>query len=144
MRSCQGKAGEYLLLYRSLLESYQPQLRCHPASPAESSLHVRRSSPYTAASLRWAQTVKHIRQGEKICRAEQRPPSRHHHEGVRFFHVGPACRQRADTLVTRLSEEHPVLPPRMGEADQLELLTPQRVERVSDTEPLPIAATPSS
>lgn len=109
-----------------------------------STLPIWRNSPYTAASLRCAQTVKHIRQGKKICRAEQRPPSRHHHEGVRFFNIGPARRQRADTLVTRLAEEHPVLTPRMGEADQLELLAPQGVERVSDTEPSPIAAASSS
>ena len=133
-----------LLLHRLLRARCSTTLPCRLASPAESSLQVRRSSPYTAASLRWAQTVKHISQGEKICRAEQRPPSRHHHERVRCFNVGPARRQRADTLVTRLSEEHPVLPPRMGEADQLELLAPQRVERVSDTEPLPIAAALSS
>ena len=112
--------------------------------PAKSPLHIRRSWPYTAGPPRWAQAVEQIRQREQVFGAEQRSPGGCRHEGVRFFDVGPTRRQRSDTLVTGLSEEHPVLPPGVGEADQFVLLAPQWMERVGDTEPLPIAAAPSS
>jgi hypothetical protein len=49
-----------------------------------------------------------------------------------------------DTLVSRLAEEHSVLAPGVSEPDQLVLLALQGVERVDDTEPLPIAAGLSS
>ncbi|MEA2502754.1 MAG: hypothetical protein QOH66_1013 [Actinomycetota bacterium] len=49
-----------------------------------------------------------------------------------------------DTLVTGESEEHSVLAPGVGEADQLELLTVAGMERVGDAESLLIAALSSS
>jgi hypothetical protein len=49
-----------------------------------------------------------------------------------------------DALVTGLAEEHSVLTPGVGEADQLVLLAPVGVERVGDAESLSIAALSSS
>ena len=107
-------------------------------------LHSRRSWPYTATALLGAQAFKEIRHGEQVLGAKHRAPGRHHDERVGHVDVGPARRQRIDTLVIRLAEEHPVLSPGVGEADQLVLLALQGVERMSDTEPLPIAAGVSS
>ena len=90
------------------------------------------------------QAVNQIRQGEQILRAKQRSSGGHHHERVGCFYVGPTRRQRGDTLVSRLAEEHPVPPPGVGEADELVFLVLQRMERVGDTEPLRTAAALSS
>ena len=85
-----------------------------------------------------------IRQGEQIRRAEQRTPGRLRHERVGSFDVGPSRRQRVDTLVSRHPEEHSVLTPGVSEPDQVVLLASQGVERVGDTESLPVAAGLSS
>ena len=48
--------------------------------------------------------------------------------------VGPARRDRVNTLVSGLVEEDPVLAPGVGVGDDLETLTGQGMERVSDAE----------
>jgi len=97
-----------------------------------------------ATPLRRALALEQICQGEQIRRGGQRFARLTAHERVGSFDVGPTRRKRVDTLVSRLAEEHSVLAPSVGEADQLVLLALQRVERVSDTEPLRIAAVLSS
>jgi len=61
-------------------------------------------------------------------------------EWVRAVHVRPARRHRADASLSGLPKEDPVLAPGVGEPDQFKLAPVQRVERVSDTESLRIAA----
>ena len=112
--------------------------------PAESTLHFRHIPPYTTARSQRAQAVEQSGQRKQIGWAEQRPAGRHDYEGIGPFHVGPARRERADTLVSGLAEEHPVLTPGVSEADQLVLLALQRVERMGNTEPLRITAASSS
>lgn len=119
-------------------------MTCRLAFPAEPTLHVRRSSPYTTVPFRRAQILEQTRQGEQVLGSEQRPAGGHDHKEIGLFHVGPGCRKRVDTLTSRLAEEHSVLAPGVGEADQLELLAFQGVERVGDAEPLLIAARLSS
>ena len=115
-----------------------------PWAPAKSRLRTRRSWPYTATTLRRGQALEQIRQSEQILGAKQRPPGGHDDERVGRLYVGPARRQRVDTLITWLAEEHPVLAPGVGEADQLVLLTLQGMERVGDVELPSIAAGSSS
>lgn len=83
-------------------------------------------------------------QGDEILDPETRPPAREDEEGIRTLDVGPACRQRLHPLLPGLPEEDPVLAPRMGVSDQVELLAEQRVERVGHMESLRIAPTGSS
>ena len=64
-----------------------------------------------------------------------RPSGRHDYEGVDSLNIGPESRNRIDTFLSRLSEEHSVLAPGVGVADQLELLAGQRVEGMGNNEP---------
>ena len=83
-------------------------------------------------------------QGDEIPDPEAGPPGREDEEGIRTLDVGPARWHRAHALLAGLPEEHPVLTPRVGEPDEVELLTEQRVERVGHMESLRIAPTRSS
>ncbi len=69
-----------------------------------------------------------------------RPTSGQDKKRVGAIDVRPARWQRADTSFSELPEEDPMLAPRVGKPDQIELPTPQRVERVCNTESLRIAA----
>ena len=53
---------------------------------------------------------------------------------IESLDVCPARRDRVDTLVSWLSEEDAMLAPGVGEADELEPLTSQGMERVDDYE----------
>jgi hypothetical protein len=75
------------------------------------------------------------RQSEQVLDPEASPSSRHGDERVDPLDVGPARRNRMDTFVSWLPEEHPVLAPSVGVAEQLEVLAGQRVEGMGDDEP---------
>ena len=83
-------------------------------------------------------------QGGKILDPEAGPSAGEDEEGVRTLDVGPARRQRLHPLLPGLAEEDPVLAPRMGVSDEVELLAEQRMERVGHMESLRIAPTGSS
>jgi hypothetical protein len=53
---------------------------------------------------------------------------------VDSLNVGPTRRDRVHALVSGLVEEDPVLTPGVGVGDNLETLTGQGMERVSDAE----------
>jgi len=80
-------------------------------------------------------------QPDEILDAETGPSARQDEEGIGTLDVGPACRQRPHPSVTRLPEEHPVLAPRMGIPDEIELASQERMERVGHTKSLRIAPT---
>jgi hypothetical protein len=63
-----------------------------------------------------------------------RPCGREGDDRVDPLDVGPTRRDRVNALVRGLVEEDPVLAPRVGVGDELETLTGQRMERVSDEE----------
>lgn len=75
--------------------------------------------------------------GEEVLDPEVRPAGREGEEGVHSFHVGPTRRQRMDPLFSGPAEEHPMLPPAVGVAEQLELLAGEGMERVGDYESSP-------
>jgi hypothetical protein len=81
---------------------------------------------------------------EQVLGPEPRPTGGQDEERVWTVDVRPTRRQRADASLARFPEEDPVLTPRVGEPEQLELLTPQRMERVRDLESLRIVAVASS
>ena len=62
------------------------------------------------------------------------PPRPHDDHGVGPLDIRPAGRDRTNTLVPEPSEENPVLPPVVGEADQLEALAEEGVEGMDDYE----------
>ena len=75
-------------------------------------------------------------QGDEILDPEPGPPAGEDEERIRTLDVGPACRHRAHPLLPGLPEEDPVLAPRVGVSDEVELLAEQRMERVGHTESL--------
>jgi hypothetical protein len=83
-------------------------------------------------------------QGDEILDPEAGPPAGEDEEGIRTLDIGPACRQRLHPLLPGLPEEDPVLAPRMGVSDEVELLGEQRMERVGHMESLRIAPTGGS
>ena len=91
-----------------------------------------------------AQLPQQLGQEQQILNPEAGPPSRQDEEWVRPLHVRPAGRQRTDTGVLLLAEEHPVLAPAVGVSDQLELPAGQRVEWVDYSESPRIVAMGSS
>jgi len=80
-------------------------------------------------------------QGGEILDPEARPSAGDDEEGIGTLDVGPASRQRLHPDVTGLPEEDPVLTPRMGVSDEIELAAQERMERVGHTKPLRIAPT---
>ena len=88
--------------------------------------------------------VEEADQGDEILDPEAGPPAGEDEEGIRTLDVGPARWQRAHALLAGLPEEDPVLTPRVGVPDEVELLAEQRVERVGHMESLRIAPTRSS
>jgi hypothetical protein len=80
-------------------------------------------------------------QGDKILDPEAGPPTGEDEERVRTLDIGPAGRQRAHPHVAGLAEEDPVLTPRVGIPDEVELLAEQRMERVGHMESLRNAPT---
>lgn len=108
----------------------------------------RRYEPYISGIISFtptlAQFLDETAQDQEILEAEQRSSSGQGHERIGSLNIRPARRNRVDTLVTRLAKEHPVLPPGVGEADQLVFLTVQGMEGMRDTESLPITAVLSS
>ena len=78
--------------------------------------------------------MQKVRQGEQVLGAEVRPAGGDHEEGVGALDVGPGRRQRVDLCLAGLAEEDPLLPPRVGVADQLELLAAQGMEGMGDRE----------
>ena len=83
-------------------------------------------------------------QGDEILDPEAGPPAGEDEERIRTLDVGPARRQRAHPLLAGLPEEDPVLAPRMGVSDEVELQAEQRMERVGHMKSLRIAPTGSS
>lgn len=75
-------------------------------------------------------------EGAQVVDPEAGSPGSEDEEGVRALDIGPARRQRAHPHLAGHPEEDPVLTPRVGVPDELELLAEQRVERVGDTESL--------
>jgi hypothetical protein len=75
-------------------------------------------------------------QCDKVSDPEAGPSVRHDDEGIGTLDVGPASRQRPHAHVTGLAEEDPVLTPRVGVPDQVELLSAERVERMGHTKSL--------
>jgi hypothetical protein len=73
-------------------------------------------------------------QPEQIVDPEESPPVGHDGEGVGAVNIGPPRRHRADASSARLPKEHAVLPPRVPVANELELLSPHRVEGMDDSE----------
>ncbi len=71
-------------------------------------------------------------QGEEVRDPEVRPARGEHEEGIGALHVGPAGWQRAHPRLIRHPEEHAVLAPGVGEADELELLAAQGMEGMGD------------
>ncbi len=70
----------------------------------------------------------------EVINPEAGPAGSEDEERVRALNIGPGGRHRAHLLLTGLAEEDPVLTPRMGIPDELELLAEQRVEWVGHTE----------
>ena len=95
-------------------------------TPAYCTLRVRHNSPYGHL----LDLPQQPGQCQQVGDLEVCPPRPHHDHGVSSFDVCPAGRERTDTLVTRLFEEHPVLAPGMSKADHLEALAGQGMERV--------------
>ena len=83
-------------------------------------------------------------QRDEIIGAEERPTGREREVRVGPLHIGPAGRQRADSIGSGLNEEHPVLAPGVGIADELELAAAQRMERVGHSNSLRIVPTAGS
>ena len=75
-------------------------------------------------------------QGGEILDPEAGPPAGEDEEGFRTLDIGPARWQRAHPHLAGQAEEDPVLTPRVGVPDEVELLAEQRVERVGHTESL--------
>ncbi len=75
-------------------------------------------------------------EGAQVVDPEAGSPGSQDEEGVRALDIGPARRQRAHPHLARQAEEDPVLTPRVGVPDELELLAEQRVERVGHMESL--------
>ena len=75
-------------------------------------------------------------EGGKILDPEAGPPAGEDEEGFRTLDVGPARRQRAHPHLAGLPEEDPVLTPRMGVPDEIELAAQERMERVGHTKSL--------
>ena len=80
--------------------------------------------------------MQKVRQGEQVLYAEVRPAGGDHEEGVGALDVRPGRRQRMDLCLAGLAEEHPLLTPGMGVADQPELLPRQGMEGMGDRESL--------
>ena len=83
-------------------------------------------------------------QRDKILDAEARPSAGEDEEGIGTLDVRPTCRQRLHPSVTGLPEEHPVLAPRVGISDEIELASAERMERVGHTKSRRIAPTDCS
>jgi len=77
----------------------------------------------------------------EILDPETGPSAGEDEEGIGTLDVGPACRQRPHPSVTGLPEEHPVLAPGVGIADEIELASAERMERVGHTKSRRIAPT---
>ncbi len=80
-------------------------------------------------------------QRDEILDPETGPSAGEDEEGVGTLDVGPACRQRPYPSVTGLPEEHPVLAPRVGIPDEIEVASQEGMERVGHTKSLRIAPT---
>jgi hypothetical protein len=87
---------------------------------------MRHNSPYSHLPDLGQETG----QVQQVVDPQRRPPGAGDDHRVGAFDVGPGRRQRPDTLVRGLAEEHPVFAPGMGEADRLEPLADQGVEGV--------------
>lgn len=61
-------------------------------------------------------------QGDEVIDPEAGPSAGEDEEGIKTLDVGPARRQRLHPLLSWLPEEDPVLAPRMGVSDEVELL----------------------
>lgn len=75
-------------------------------------------------------------QGGEVVDPEAGPSARDDEEGIGALDIGPASRQRPHPHVTGLAEEDPVLTPRVGVPDEVELLPAERMERMGHTESL--------
>lgn len=80
-------------------------------------------------------------QGGEILDPEAGPSAGDDEERIGTLDVGPASRQRAHPRLAGQAEEDPVLAPRVGVPDEVELPAEQRVERVGHTKSLRIAPT---
>lgn len=80
----------------------------------------------------------------EILDPETGPSAGEDEEGIGTLDVGPTCRKRLHPSVTGLPEEHPVLAPRVGISDEIELASAERMERVGHTKSRRIAPTDCS
>jgi hypothetical protein len=72
-------------------------------------------------------------QCQQVLDSEQGAPRGQGDEGVDTVYVSPRRRQRTYPFALGLSVEHAMLAPRVGVADELELLAGQRMVGVNDT-----------
>ncbi len=78
----------------------------------------RRNWPYIRGVISFTgpvhQLSDQVGQCQQILDSAERPTRPYHHERVRAGYICPACRQQLNTICSRLSEEDPVLAPRVG------------------------------
>ena len=95
---------------------------------------MRRSSFYAPRRIGRAEAAEQISQNEQILDPERAPPGGDRHERVDRPDIRPACRKPVHIAVD-VEEEHPVLTPRPAPKREVELVTHQRMERMSHPHP---------
>ena len=127
---------QVMVLLSSIPTCHNPlPLPCTSRHPAESALHSRQNLAYSIPP----QLLHQQHQRKQLLDPEERAALGQNEEGVGPDYVSASSRQRTCPLAPSFSIEHTLLrAPGVDVAEQLELSTSQRMERMDDSKSPPI------